>query len=326
MNNNNTRAMVEGAIFASITVLIGLISFYIPFLFVISYFWAIPTIVISYRHGFKISFISGLSAALIIAMFQGPISGINTFVMTLVPGMFLGYFMKKFKKQQNLILASMAVTVLCTVIAFSLGAVIAGMNPLQMADRTVTAFMQQYTVAMESAKQTYAAFGITEDQLKSMPDPKEMVELMKKLIAVLLMVGGVGSTIFNFWITKKLLHRMKIEIPDLEPITHWHLSMNGLMVVSGAIVFILVSLYCFKDNALLMDLSLNMATALLLWFWFLGVATVCFFLNRATMPKAFKVLIVLLTAIPLVNIYALVGYIEAAFDFRKLRPEIIVRK
>lgn len=326
MNNSNTKAMVEGAIFASITVLIGLISFYIPFLFVLSYFWAIPTIIISYRHGFKISFISGLSASIIIAMFLGPVSGINTFVMTLVPGMFLGFFMKKFKKQQNLILASMAVTVLCTVIAFSLGAMIAGVNPAQMADRSITAIMQQYTVAMDSAKQTYATLGITEEQLRQMPDPKQVVELMKKLIVVLLMVGGVGSTIFNFWITKKLLHRMKIEIPDLEPITHWHLSMNGLMVVSGAIVFVLVSLYCFPNVTVLMDLSLNMATALLLWFWFLGVATVSFFLNKVTMPKAFKILLILLTAIPLVNIYALVGYIEAAFDFRKLRPEIVIRK
>ena len=326
MNNNNTRAMVEGAIFASITVLIGLISFYIPFLFVLSYFWAIPTIIISYRHGFKISFISGLSAAIIIAMFQGPVSGINTFVITLVPGMFLGFFMKKFKKQQNLILASMAVTVICTIIAFSLGAVIAGVNPIQMADRTVTAFMQQYNLAMESAKHTYAVMGVTPDQLAKIPDPKEVLELMKKLVAVLLMVGGVGSTIFNFWITKKLLHRMKIEIPDLEPITHWHLSVTGLMVVSGCIVFILISMYFFKDNMILMDLSLNMATALLLWFWFLGVATVSFFLNKVAMPKPIKVVIVVVTAIPLVNIYALVGYIEAAFDFRKLRPEIIIRK
>lgn len=318
--------MVEGAIFAAITVLIGLISFYMPVLFVISYFWAIPTIIISYRHGFKISFVSGVSAALLLAMFLGPVSGINTLVMTLIPGMFLGYFMKKFKKQQNLILSSTAVTVACTILAFSIGALIAGVNPAEMLNRSINGLVQQYGEAMKAAKQTYAMMGVTEERLRQMPDVIIMAEMMRKLLVVLLGVGGIGSTLFNFWITKKLLHRMKIEIPDLEPISHWHLSVNGLMVVSGVIVFILISIYFFKENLILMDICLNLATALLMWFWFLGVATVSFFLNRAAMPKAFKVLVVLLTAIPLVNIYALVGYIEAAFDFRKLRPEITIRR
>lgn len=325
MNRINTKALVEGAIFAAITVLIGLISFYIPFLFVISYFWAIPTIVISYRHGFRTSFVSGLSSALILAMFMGPATGLNTFLMTLLPGMFLGFFMKKFKKQQNLIMASMIITVICTVVAFAIGALIAGMNPLTMYNNTLTTFVDQYSAAIDAAKKTYAMVGMTPDQLASIPNPKDFLGLMKKVIVVLLMVGGVGVTIFNLWVTKKILHRMKIEIPGLEPISHWHLSLRGLLVVTILIGFVLVNMYFFKENTLLMDICMNISIALIYWFWFLGVATGVYFVDRLSLPKAIKVLIILITALPMMQIYALVGYVEAAFDFRKLRPEIVIK-
>ena len=310
MNNSKTGALVEGAIFAAITVLIGLVIFYLPFLFFLSYFWAIPTILISYRHGFKISLISGISAAIIIAMFLGPVISVSALITMLIPGMFLGFFMKKFKKQQNLILASAGVTVLCTLVLVVLTAVLTGVNPINIIDKSIAAIMQQISLASEVVK---------------VPVPKDLGDSVKKLIVVLVMVAGVVITIFNLWVTQKLLHRMKIESPRLEPISHWHLSFNGLIFVSASIVFILINMYFFKDNKIMTDISLNLAVGLFYWFWFLGMATVVFFVNKTNLPKPVKVLIVLGSVLIIGKVYALVGYIEAAFDFRKLRP-VIVKK
>ena len=308
MNNSKTGALVEGAIFAAITVLIGLILFYLPFLFFLSYFWAIPTILISYRHGFKISLISGISAAIIIAMFLGPVISVRALITMLIPGMFLGFFMKRFKKQQNLILASAGVTVFCTLVMVGLTAVLTGVNPINIIDKSIAVMMQQIISASELAK---------------VPIPKDLGDLFKQLIIVLVLIAGIVSTIFNIWITQKILHRMKIELPKLEPISHWHLSLNGLIFVSASIVFILINMYFFKDSKIMMDISLNLAVGLLYWFWFLGVATVVFFLNKTNLPKPIKVLLILVSAVMFVKTYAIAGYIEAAFDFRKLRPEIV---
>ena len=308
MNNSKTGALVEGAIFAAITVLIGLILFYLPFLFFLSYFWAIPTILISYRHGFKISLISGISAAIIIAMFLGPVISVRALITMLIPGMFLGFFMKRFKKQQNLILASSGVTVLCTLVMVGLTAVLTGINPINIIDKSIAVMMQQIVLAAEMAKA---------------PVPKDLGDLFKQLIIVLVMIAGIVSTIFNIWITQKILHRMKIESPKLEPISHWHLSLNGLIFVSASIVFILINMYFFKESKIMMDISLNLAVGLLFWFWLLGTATVVFFLNKTNLPKPIKVLVIIGSAVMFVQIYAIVGYIEAAFDFRKLRPVIM---
>ena len=308
MNNSKTGALVEGAIFAAITVLIGLIIFYLPFLFFLSYFWAIPTILISYRHGFKISLISGISAAIIIAMFLGPLISIRALITLLIPGMFLGFFMKRFKKQQNLILASAGVTVLCSLAMIVLAAALTGVNPINIIDKSISAMTQQIT----------SAFEVTKVHI-----PKDLGDIFRRLIVVLVMIAGIVSTIFNIWVTQKILRRMKIESPKLEPISHWHLSLNGLIFVSASIVFILINMYFFKDNIILTDISLNLAVGLLYWFWFLGVATVVFFVNKTDLPKPVKVLIILVSAVIFVKTYALVGYVEAALDFRKLRPVIV---
>ena len=55
MDRIQTRALVEGAIFAAITVVIGIIRFYIPIIALISIIWSVPTILIAFRHGFKVS-------------------------------------------------------------------------------------------------------------------------------------------------------------------------------------------------------------------------------------------------------------------------------
>ena len=310
MNNTKTGALVEGAIFAAITVLIGLLTFYLPFLFFLSYFWAIPTILISYRHGFKISLISGVSAAIIIAMFLGPLISVSALITMLVPGMFLGFFMKRFKKQQNLILASAGVTVLCSLVLVVLTAVLTGVNPINIIDKSIAAIMLQITLASELLK---------------MPVPKDLGDSVKQLIVALVMVAGVVITIFNLWLTQKILHRMKIESPKLEPISHWHLSFNGLIFVSASIVFILINMYFFKESKIMTDISLNLAVGLFYWFWFLGMATVVFFVNKTNLPKPVKVMIILGSALIIGKVCALAGYIEAAFDFRKLRP-VIVKK
>lgn len=308
MKNISTNALAEGAIFAAITVLIGVVSFYMPFLLVLSYFWAIPTIIISYRHGFKVSLISGISATIIIAMFLGPVISIKALVTTLIPGMFLGFFMKRFKKQQNLILASAVVTVICTVIMFFIGAVLTGVNPINIIDKSIIEITQQMNLISETAK---------------IPLPKDLGDLIRKLIFALIMASSIAITIANIWIAQKILHRMQIDVPELEPISHWHLSFNGLIFVSASIVFILINMYFFKDNIILMDISLNLAVGLLYWFWFLGLATVAFFFNKMSLPTPVKVLIILITSIQFVQVYAFAGYLDAAFDFRKLRPEIV---
>lgn len=323
MKNNKTRALVEGAIFASITIMIGILITYIPFLFFLSYIWPVPTIIISYRHGFKLGFLSGLTATLILIMLQGPISGVIVFLLLFVPGTFLGYFMKTFKKQQNLILASTIVLIVCATLSLVLAGVLSGVNPMTMLDNALRVYVAQSDAATKSMMKTYVAMGISADKITQLPTGEDLMLFLKKGIYVTLFIAGIFTTILNLWITNKILARMKIETPKVEPLSHWHLSIRGLVVVSASIFFILVSMYFFNTNTLLMDITTTMTYCLVIWFWFLGLATVSFFINKLSMPTAMKVIIIVVTAMPLIKAYAIAGYIEAAIDLRKLRPEII---
>ena len=64
MKTVNTKALVEGAVFASLTAVLGIMVYYIPLLSLIGMFWAVPIIIMGFRNGFKVSFISAIVAGI----------------------------------------------------------------------------------------------------------------------------------------------------------------------------------------------------------------------------------------------------------------------
>ncbi|HOS68868.1 MAG TPA: DUF2232 domain-containing protein, partial [Bacillota bacterium] len=62
MERMQTRALVEGAIFAGVTALLGILYFYMQYLGIIAVIWPVPVIIVGYRNGIKASILSALSA------------------------------------------------------------------------------------------------------------------------------------------------------------------------------------------------------------------------------------------------------------------------
>ena len=81
MSKMNTKALVEGAILASVTAVLGIMVYYMPFLSLLGMFWPTPIIIVGFRNGFKVSLVSAIVAALIVALFTEPFSGLYMFLV-----------------------------------------------------------------------------------------------------------------------------------------------------------------------------------------------------------------------------------------------------
>ncbi len=316
----NTRALVESAIFASITVIIGVLTFYIPVFYFMSIFWVIPTVIISYKNGFKYSFISGIGASVILMMFIGPLSGLTSFIQIILPGIFFGYFLSKIKKQQNLIICSTAVNIICLLITFCLSAFIVGQDPVVFLNKSIDTVMVQFSASIDQAKTMYQSIGLSKEQIAMLSNMKEMLKFAKQLIIFALLLFGILSSLFNYWLTIKFLKRLKIKVPETEPLSEWHLTQGGLIGVS-VLTMGSIGIVSLVRNEIVFMICSNMLYLLVYWFWFLGIATAAFYIKKNKLPKFLNIFVVFfsITNSILLFLFAIIGYVDAIFDFRKLR-------
>ena len=95
MEGMQTKALVEGAIFAGVTALLGILYYYSQYLGIIAMVWPVPVIIVGYRNGIKASILSALSAGLIVSLVTQPLVGVGLLIGFGVPGILMGYMIKK---------------------------------------------------------------------------------------------------------------------------------------------------------------------------------------------------------------------------------------
>lgn len=93
MKNMKVKAIAEGAVCAALTVLFSVISMYVPFLAVVSFFFAgAPIIYISVKCGSKAAIVSAAAAALVLFIVTGDIfSAAMSSVLNILPGLTAGF-------------------------------------------------------------------------------------------------------------------------------------------------------------------------------------------------------------------------------------------
>jgi len=95
MERIETKALVEGAIFAGVTALLGILYYYMQYLGILAMVWPVPVIIVGYRNGLKASILSALSAGLIVSMVTQPLVGVGLLVGFGLPGVLMGYMINR---------------------------------------------------------------------------------------------------------------------------------------------------------------------------------------------------------------------------------------
>jgi hypothetical protein len=122
MRHTDTKAMVEGAIFTSITALMGIIITLVPILSIMSYIWPVPIVIIGYRNGLRISILSTIVASIIITMFTTLANGSFLLVTLGLPGIIMGYMLNK-KVKVNMVVIITALVLSVTLVISIVGSI-----------------------------------------------------------------------------------------------------------------------------------------------------------------------------------------------------------
>lgn len=321
MNRIQTRALMEGAIFAAITVVIGIIRFYVPIVSLISIVWSVPAILIAFRHGFKVSIISVLVSFVLVAVMTNPFEGLGFFFGFGIPGIIMGYLLKKKFTPGKTIFITGLVLAVCSIFSIYFGALAIGIDIIKSYDKLFIDMKNAYRTAADTMASLYGAAGVSREELmKTTESFVQAIDLMKLVLPGLLLIAGFVTSFINFKLTKTVLKRINHVIDDVTPFSLWRLSAKWVIVVMSLLLFVLVEINMIRLPQLY-AFSMNIFTGITVLFTILGLSVGKFFLDKFSIPNAVKGIILFFAMLLLGNMTMLLGVLDMLFNFRKLKEQ-----
>ena len=318
MNNNRTKALVEGAIFASLTAVFGILAHAVPVFFIFAMLWPTPIIVLGYRNGFKTSFLSSVVAFAIVAMFLGPVEGFASFAMYGLPGITMGYLLFKKVKPGTAVFVTSMVFFVSIVINLMVGFWLSGVGT-----NFIAAYNSTFDMALERAQesiQIYKGLGLSEEALnQNFNQVKEMIEILKVVFPITIVFSAIFISFTNFKTTKMILKRMKCEIEDVPKFSEWRIGpvLSFVLLASIAILYLV---YYFKIPYWEILIP-NIMQLIMMIFSVIGLSVVVYYINllseRFKVSKFTRILCIIMAFLYMGRVTFFIGAIDAVLNLRK---------
>jgi len=320
MERMQTRALVEGAIFAGVTALLGILYYYTQYLGIIAMVWPVPVIIVGYRNGIKASILSALSAGLVVSLVTQPLVGIGLLIGFGVPGVLMGHMINKRVNPYAVILVCGILLSVSMAGEFLLSLKIAGIDGLEFLSNLDSAFRKQLEISLD----IYRQFGAAEERLQEFKDYfTQAIELMKYVIPSSLLISGIFFSFIDYKLTRLILKRIGLILPDVDEFSKWRLTEPYSYILLGTAVLAGVGSY-FKVPGF-NTVALNISTILSLIFSVVGISVVVYFArvygDKYGIPKALRRIMTVFIILTFIQVIAFIGILDLAFDFRRLKPK-----
>lgn len=321
MNRIQTKALVEGAIFAGITALIGILYFYAQYLGILAMLWPVPVIIVGYRNGLKASILSAMSAGLIVSLLTHPLVGVGLLVGFGLPGVLMGYMINKRMNPYAVVFLCGIVLSFTIVGEFLISLKASGIDLVKFLASLDTTFKQ----SMEMSLKLYRQMGMAEKDLKRFSDTfGQAIGMMKLIFPSAVIVSGFIFAFIDYKITRLILKRIGNNIiPDIEDFSRWRLQEPYSFIMLGLVVVAVAASY-FKLPGMT-AVALNVTTVLMLIFSVIGISVLVYysriFGERQGIPKALRNIIVVIIVLTFMQALALVGILDLVLNFRKLESK-----
>lgn len=324
MKTINTRALVEGAVLAALTAMMG-IFYNVPFLDVVTMFWPVPIIIVGYRNGFKVSLLAAFAAALLVGLINNPIIGVILFVTYALPGAIMGNMMKKNKS----IYATLGAGGLILGITLGIEIILSlelvlGADILYILTHLGESLNSFYYLLLEQFKQAsdiYRRLGFDEAAITQFVETfKLYLDWAIIRVPYALLATGLAVSYLNFKVVRLILNRTGHKIEDLKNFADWSLSKAAkrvLLAVTLAILLLMASKTTFLYIA-----YTNLWVLLMMTYFILGLSVVTYIMRRMfarmEMPRPVQVIFMFLMVLVMLRVLPYIGIFDLVADIRRI--------
>lgn len=317
----NVRALAEGAICASLVVVLALLGRYLPVLGnVVLLVIPLPMVIVALRHGLAKGMMSLCAAGILLAIFLGPLAAISVSVRYSLLGIAFGTcFYKKYSGGKTFALVTVVYTVAFlfgTLLSFWVSGIPVKEGIAQMVDMVGSVFD-----TLE-----------TQEALVEMLPPgmgmEEYIATLKKLTYAIfpsaMVVYSMLTVWLNYFIGTFVLRKMGYQVVSLPPFTQWRMPLFFLWVAMAGLAFGIA-------GSMLEQEWLNMVSTNLLYitmplFLLSGLGLFCYYLRQQQIPMVLKTVAVftlIIFAAFSVAFLMILGMCDTVFDWRQLEKRTV---
>ncbi len=318
-NRVDTRALVEAGKLSALTLVFALLSLVLPVLSIVTIpLCAVPTVIVSVRHGFKYGILTAVTAGFLVAVLMEPFSAIYLFLIILFLGLSQGISIRRKSPVPGVILAGLVGVVVAIVLIAVLAYFLSGIN---LFSEQVKLFRE--SIAMQ--EQLGLGYGLSEEEIATQRHLLNQIaeSLSQVLPASIIVLSGWVSTVCCF-ISYQVLKRLKLKLPK-------NLNFKMLQIpwfFSWGYLFGLAAILFHKWFGVYSEtvsmVGMNLLIVFGIIFFVQGLAIVFYFFEKYKLSFPVKILFFLLTLFIQVMFQGLtwLGLFDTWFNYRKVSQEV----
>lgn len=312
MINHRIKPMTEGGVLSAVSVVMALISIYVPVLGAfVALVWPLPIVILIVRHGMRWGVLALAVSAMLIAILAQPQALLIVASFGLV-GLALGHNIRTGYGALKTLLLTMAASIVSKVALFGLTALVFQINPAAM---QLDVMRDAFAASMEF----YRSLGLPEQEIAAMEDNlKRGLETIGIVFPALFVIAGMMDAYINFAVSRKVLKRLGVaDMPELTPFRRWRLPWSVVYIYA----FSWVGLYwgSSREIAALTQVSMNANMLAAVLGFVQGLCVLSCAAARYQLSKLVRgiILLIILTNGFLLETIGLIGLFDIIFDYRR---------
>jgi uncharacterized protein YybS (DUF2232 family) len=315
-SGGNARALAEGAMLTALTLILAVISWYVPILNIFTHFlFPAPLALLVLRRGFKYGCLGAVCAFLLSAMLLGLPQAVYLFVLYGFLGLFFGWCFRTGKKAVFTLLGGLLISCASIMLLLLFPSYVLGIGVEQLREM-ITAMFRDYALMMEQQGATSMMGGMSVEDL---------VEATLKFLPYAMFMLAMFFSFACYALLSRLLRRLGNDIPKLPPFREWRLDWRLLWILILALLS--SSLGARLRHELLTQIGNNLLAAMQIIFLIYGLTVLMWTLWRFKASNFLRVLAILFT-IQLFSgsLVFLIGVFDPLFDFRGRLEKYLLKR
>ncbi|MCL4426033.1 MAG: YybS family protein [Firmicutes bacterium] len=334
-----TRPLVEGALFAAVSVVLGLVGYFVPVTaLVLMAFWPVPVALVYIRHDFRTAFLTVLVTGLVLATVIGAVEALLFVLASGSMGLALGFSLRRrlsgigtitvldqdgqvwVMEDRRRLSGIGTITVMAGAALFSMVAsgllsyYLLGVNLLQMQDQIFEETIKGLAL--------YERLGLSPEMVQTMRDRwLEARDAARLLLPSMAVLASFVLSYIDLAAASPIMKRFGFEPPVLPSFKEWR--MPRFFAYLYLLGFLLILGKHYLPLPWLDPAGTNLVYFLSISFILQGVAVAYYFLSRWNLSKPLRVvLLVYALFIPvLAQILSWLGLFDTIIDYRRMAEE-----
>ena len=303
---------IEGGLLVAITVILGLVSVYVPILgMFVEFFCAVPLTVLTARQGAGKGLSALIVAFILLMMLIGPIFALRLTLSYGVCGVALGWCVRKNFGAVKIFFATLIVASAAQIVSIALLLVIMDVNFIETQIELVR---ESFAESFEM----YESMGVDKARIAEAKGQVEpALQTLAMLVPTLIMLSSLINAAAVWFTAKWIFPKLQLKLPTFPAFTAWKFPAIFLYIAAFGAIGIYWGFT--RGWTLIYEVSLNLTLISMLIGLVQGLSLLSFVFDRHNVSKFLRWLCYALIMLNMffAQLVAITGLIDMLFDYRK---------